>query len=534
MATSPRPGVIQLDHPNVYMAAKEAQKDDQLRQSLNIIGNAIQERNRDIRYRRASGKKDDRYTTEDLVKQGLPKAWEGAKSLGSGIASVAEGAWGILKAPFTDEEQAPTTTEDYRTEVGEKTTSPLAETPTDIIDSPEQILNAPKITTEVDGLPSTQTAEPGVKVSFPMTVAGSVERSNLPDTVVPLPKKEEAPVQPQATLQAPKTPDWSEMYRLDPKRAEYDWTREIQVAELNKPKTGAGVTGNKLLDEEHAKEDKVINQKMADLSSSLASDAAKNGWTPNSPEYIDRYAEILRLNASKWKPSGKVDIERMLAASSDSKKLDLSEKQHKLAVERLTEDKKKNMDTLEKNAYDDAVKGIGDVMNKVQDVGAQLTKVDSLLNEAANGNIKSLQAANKILIQSLDNSAVMAGEVAMFGDQSWIGKMRSMLSEGITGNRFSKKDMIDLFNTAKAIADGVNEWVSIKDGQAQSIYKARGGTDVSPGISEVLNLYRAPSFDVMPNFPDMLEEKISGGTNTPKEKLDALAGPPPELGEGDF
>ena len=79
MATSPRPGIIQLDHPNVYMAAKEAQKDDQLRQSLNIIGNAIQERNRDIRYRRASGKDDDRYTTEDLVKQGLPKAWEGAK-----------------------------------------------------------------------------------------------------------------------------------------------------------------------------------------------------------------------------------------------------------------------------------------------------------------------------------------------------------------------------------------------------------------------------------------------------------------------
>lgn len=235
MATSPRPGIIQLDHPNVYMAAKEAQKDDWLRQGLDIFGNAIQERNRDIRYRRASGKDDDRYTTEDLVKQGLPKAWEGAKALGSGIASVAEGAWGLLKAPFTDEEQAPTVTEDYRTEVGEKTTSPLAETPTDIIDRPEQILNAPKTVSEVDGLPSTQTAEPGVKVSFPMTVAGTVERSNLPDTVIPKPAAQ-APDQEQAQASVPQgmlqSPDWSEMFRLDPERAKYDWTRKQQQEEL--------------------------------------------------------------------------------------------------------------------------------------------------------------------------------------------------------------------------------------------------------------------------------------------------------------
>ena len=43
MANSPRPGVIQLNHPNVYMAAKEAQKDDWVRRGLDLAGNAIQE-----------------------------------------------------------------------------------------------------------------------------------------------------------------------------------------------------------------------------------------------------------------------------------------------------------------------------------------------------------------------------------------------------------------------------------------------------------------------------------------------------------
>ena len=230
MATSPRPGVITLEHPNVYMAAKEAQKDDWLRRGINLTGDiasqALTERNRDIRYRRAAGRDEDRRTNGEI-----------ASDLGSK-------AWGLLKAPFADDApMAPTTSEDYRTEVGEKKTSPLAEGPSDIIDSPEQLLSAPKVTTEVDGLPSTQTAEPGVKVTFPTTVAGTVERSSMPSTVVPLPAKK-APETPQnaANDKVPegmlRSPSWSEMYRVDPKRAEYDYAlaKDAEYISLNRDK----------------------------------------------------------------------------------------------------------------------------------------------------------------------------------------------------------------------------------------------------------------------------------------------------------
>lgn len=232
MATSPRPGVIQLEHPNVYQAAKQAQQDNWLRQGLKTTGDALQERNKDIKYQRAEGNPegDKRSTSGEFL-------WEGAKKIGSGLASVGEDAWGLLKAPFADDApMAPTSTEEYRTEVGEKKTSPLPEGPSDIIDRPDQLLKAPNVTTEVDGLPSTQTAEPGVKVTFPTTVAGTVERSSLPDTVVPLPK-EKAPETPQGANNdnVPegmlRAPNWSEMYRIDPDRAKFDYTR-AQNAEV--------------------------------------------------------------------------------------------------------------------------------------------------------------------------------------------------------------------------------------------------------------------------------------------------------------
>ena len=160
MATSPRPGVIQLDHPNVYMAAKEAQKDDQLRQSLNIIGNAIQERNRDIRYRRESRKKDDRYTTEDLVKKGLSKAREGASWL--------KDKWDRLdiRSPFEE-----TLTESNKTE------TPILETPSEkgsremigYTPNPSPIVEQDKYRTQLKA-PDRRVVEPNDELSFGINI----------------------------------------------------------------------------------------------------------------------------------------------------------------------------------------------------------------------------------------------------------------------------------------------------------------------------------------------------------------------------
>lgn len=510
MANSPRPGIITLDHPNVYMAAKEAQKDNWLRRGLDITGNAIQKRNQDIRYRRASGKNDDRYTTEDLVKQGLPKAWEGAKSLGSGIASVAEGAWGLLKAPFTDEEMAPTVTEDYRTEVGEKRTSPLAETPTDIIDSPEQILNAPKITTEVDGLPSTQTAEPGVKVTFPTTVAGTVERSKLPDTVVPLPKKEEAPVEPQATLQAPKTPDWSEMFRLDPERAKYDWKR---YEFINSPNSSAkNIAAQKAA---NAEKDRPIRIEMETKAIDLFRDVQNGKVQKGSDEYFERRKEIATLNAQLISRYPSTSFDRLLNEGVTDKRLGMQEEGLDLSRDkeetRVTEFKAKAAESAAKNIID----GWGDILNKIETRASMLESYKQGVLEAIRRNSgATFAAALKQLIQSLDNSVVMAKEWGPFQSVSWLDKAKAFLEKQTNNTVFSSEEMRQSWVTAEAMADATLAMIEKGKKKAAEQVKTYPGLaslgispqDVLPYVDSRLDAYAPISdFSNEPEWPSALD-----------------------------
>ena len=248
MATSPRPGIIQLDHPNVYQAAKQAQQDDWVRRGINLAGDFFQERNRDIRYRRASGKNDDRYTTEDLVKQGLPKAWEGAL--------------GLLKAPFTEDVVTEKSYEDgVKTErplfqgemsqedpfsggMSREHTMSLAEPEPSgavAVSFPTTVVGKDRVVEpsrrEVGGKVDWDFPNKGYKTEFPTTVVGAPSTLKAPSAQ---PVGQKAPETPQNDAGATndkvpdgmlQSPDWSEMYRLDPKRAEYDWNRTYQEQE---------------------------------------------------------------------------------------------------------------------------------------------------------------------------------------------------------------------------------------------------------------------------------------------------------------
>lgn len=524
MANSPRPGVIQLDHPNVYMAAKEAQKDDWLRRGINltgdIAGEALQKRNQDIRYRRVAGLDEDRRTNGEIAADLGSGVWGGLKAVGSGLASVGEGAWGLLKSPFTDDApMAPTTSEDYRTEVGGKRTSPLAETPTDIIDSPEQILNAPKITTEVDGLPSTQTAEPGVKVSFPMTVAGTVERSNLPDTVVPKPTPQaqtQTPTQGQASVPPGmlQSPDWSEMFRLDPERAKYDWSRyefgeRLSSAENARAKNVAAQKA------ENAAIDRPIRIEMETKAIDLFRDVQNGEVQKGSDEYYERRKEIATLNAQLISRYPSTSFDRLLNEGVTDKRLGMQEEGLDLSrgkeETRVTEFKAKAAESAAKNIID----GWGDILNKIETRASMLESYKQGVLEAIRKNSgATFAAALKQLIQSLDNSVVMAKEWGPFQSVSWLDRAKAFLEKQTNNTVFSSEEMRQSWVTAEAMADATLAMIDKGKKKAAEQVKNYPGLaslgvspqDVLPYVDSRLDAYAPISdFSNEPEWPSALD-----------------------------
>ena len=524
MANSPRPGVIQLDHPNVYMAAKEAQKDDWLRRGISLTGDlageALQKRNQDIRYRRAAGLDEDRRTNGEVAGDLANDTWSGIKKLGSGLASVGEGAWGLLKAPFTDDApMAPTTSEDYRTEVGEKKTSPLAEGPSDIIDSPEQLLNAPKVATEVDGLPSTQTAEPGVKVTFPTTVAGTVQRSSMPSTVVPTPAKK-APETPQnaANDEVPdgmlRSPSWSEMYRVDPKRAEYDWGRErdLMTNETRQITSGRNVQAMKMANAEH---DIPVRQEMEEKAIALFEDVRSGALDKNSSEYVSRRGELGLLNAKLYSPYNRTSFDKLLSEGVVDRSLELREEGIDLNRDKEKQRVREGNAKFAESAGKQIMSGYRELLNKIETRGTMLESFrQGTLDAIRTKSGATFAGALKSLIQSLDNSVVMAKEWGPFQNASYLDRAKAWLEKQTNNTVFSGEEMRQAWETAKAWAASTNTSVdnaiSTADSQAAA-YPGLAKLGVSAGevsgyLKEALGAYRSFSdFSVEPEWPKVLD-----------------------------
>lgn len=537
MANSPRPGVIQLEHPNVYQAAKQAQQDNWIRQGLKTTGDLIAERNKDIRYNKAMGKADDRRTSKEAIADTASDAWEGIKS-------GASSAWDLLKAPFAEEDpRATTTAVQYRREEGAKRTSPIPENPEDIIERPEDVLNAPDVTTEVDGLPSTQKAAPAERVTFPTTVVDFAQRTNFPTSIVqkPAATEQNAPAEgatgPTVAPGMLQAPDWSEMFRLDPKRAEYDWGRErdLMTDETRKRTASRNVQEWRAANAEH---DRPIRTEMETKAIDLYRDVQNGVVKKGSDEYYERRKEIANLNAQLISRYPTTSFDRLVNEGVTDKKIGLQEEGMELNRDkeerRVIEAKAKAAENAAKNIMD----GWSDILKKVETRATMLESYKQGVLEAIRRNSgATFAAALKQLIQSLDNSVVMAKEWGPFQSPSWLDQAKTFLEKQTNNTVFSSEEMRQSWVTAEAMADATLTMIEMgKKKAAEQVRNYPGlsilgvsSGDVLPYINSRLDAYAPISdFSVEPEWPkaldmrsDALQDlqgalgKGKGGTSTP-------------------
>lgn len=278
MATFPRVGVINLDFKDVSKMAKDIEANDPLKNAIATAGKVLSDRERDILYRRALAEAQGKEVPDETTL---------IEAFGKGADKVAEGAswlkdkWDRLdiRSPFEETLTPGTVTESPITEtpsekgsremIGYKPNQSPIETDkyrtnlkapdrTDVQPNDELSFGFSQDVGQAEEQPSPivpfatgeqvpeqtgvrvdfGTSEPGLKLRSPFAMRPKEESQEV---VSPIEGEEgaaqklKAPVDQKTQMEA-----WSEMNRLDPNRAAFDWNRvksEQDKAAAQKDKT---------------------------------------------------------------------------------------------------------------------------------------------------------------------------------------------------------------------------------------------------------------------------------------------------------
>lgn len=446
MANSPRPGVIQLEHPNVYQAAKQAQQDDWIRQGLKTAGDLIADRNKDIRYNKARGKQEDRRTSKEAIADTASSAWEGIKS-GAGAA------WDLLKAPFTEEaseESVPRSLE------GEMLSAPILETPGEK-EAEDPLAGG----MSRDRGMSLVAPDQGMSLMAPGEISQAGERVSFPTTVVGEPSKpasqeQNAPAEgatgPAVASGMLQAPDYSEMYRLDPKRAEYDWGRErdLMTNETRQRTAGRNAQAWRAANAEH---DIPIRQEMEEKAIRLFEDVRSGALDKNSSDYVSRRGELGLLNAKLYTPYNKTSFDKLLSEGVVDRTLELREEGMDLDRDKEQQRILENTSKFAESAGKQIMSGYSDLLKKIETRATMLESFrEGTLEAIASKSSATFAAALKSLIQSMDNSVVMAKEWGPFQNASYLDRAKAWLEKQSNNTTFSGEEMRQAWVTAKAWA----------------------------------------------------------------------------------
>lgn len=508
MAISPRPGIINLDFKDVSQMAQNIQANNPWRTGISALGKILTDREKDILYRRAQAEAlgqptPDETTAVEAVGKGASALWDaisgGASLVGNGAGKV----YDMLTAPDVVEKSY---------EEGVKTESPIFQggmsreyTPTvskgDMSIEDAFAPTMSRLEAPID--------ESGTKVKFPTTVVGKDKtilperrevggkvdwafpnkgyETEFPTTVVGAPSQSQKPTQepdspvasteqPTQKLQAPSTSRsqseaWSEMYRLYPQRAEFDWNR---IA----PK-GSGAAGTVQARLEH---DSKIDQEIAAEAAALRKDMLENGWTSSSPEFLDRYATIMDLVAQKFVKGNKNDLLTLIGLTD--KEFSQYQEKTKAELDAKKQDfaEKKEMTDIDQKAFEVTNSVMGDLLKKQYDKPAQLQATAADLRNAVadpnNINEASIKKAVKAFIQSIDNSVVMSFEAQSFADNSKLGQIRNYINTLVDDNIYSPERLGEIWDNMVASLSAYNAIADNIVTTAKDFYTQYGGKNV--------------------------------------------------------
>lgn len=522
MANSPRPGIINLDFKDVSQMAQNIQATNPWRTGISALGKILTDRERDILYRRAQAEAlgtptPDDTTTVEAVGKGASAIWDavsgGASLLGKGAGKV----YDILTAPDAVEKsyeegekiESPifqggmsreyiptvsngeTSVEDAFAPNMSRLQAPIEESgtrvkfPTTVVGKDKTILPERR---EVGGKVDWASPNKGYETEFPTTVVGAPSQSQKPtqEEVSPIASTE----QPSQKLNAPSTPRsqseaWSEMYRLNPDRATFDWNR---IA----PK-GSGAAGTVQARLEH---DSKLDQEIATEAAALRKDMLANGWTSSSPEFLDRYATIMGLEAQKYVKGNKNDLIKLIGLTDKEFTQDQAKTKADLDAKKQDFAEQKEMTDIDQKAFEVTNSVMGDLLKKQYDKPAQLQATAADLRNAVadpnNINEASIKKAIKAFIQSIDNSVVMSFESQSFTDTSKLGQARNFINSLVDDNIYSPERLGEIWDNMVSSLAAYNSIADNLVTTAKDFYTQYGGKNVGV-IDKWGNLIKANS-----------------------------------------
>lgn len=299
------------------------------------------------------------------------------------------------------------------------------------------------------------------------------------------------------------------MMAYDPNTA-MGWLLNDKKAE-NKVKSGSGITGNKLWDIQALKEDKATYKTIVDKAVALKK-RLDSGLDVNSPEFSDAYGEIMSLNASMNKPSSKDELIKLIELGDKARRLDLDEK-------KFDSDEKKEKQKVINEAIKTSFDATESTLSKVKDSASQLSKVFGLMESGSPNDIKS---AVKILISSLDNSAVMGNEGEMYANQSLPGQIESFLQKWLDGNAFTAEDQNQIWGTAKSMGNSVNGFIDRQTVNANKVYGSLTNGGTTDAIDYMLDNYMVNVPASTPQFKNIGEVDTNVNTYIPPKNTGGI------------
>lgn len=490
-----RPGIINLDFKDVSSMARDMRDNDWLRNSIDIAGKTLSERDRTILYNRALAEQEGQpIPTEKTSFELMGKGYEAIKSgLSKAASKVKDAAETIvptdmtfdgtgfvdellgkpkLKAPFYNYEDKP---------IEDK---PIEDKIDDV--SNDNVSNDNASNDNIIVYPSSDKNAPLKSPFYTYSPERSREDMTLPKdnsqvkpiektTVLNAPKAEEQAVveKETTTTNTKRTPNqlWSEMYRLYPQRAEFDWNR---IA----PK-GSGAAGTVQARLEH---DSKLDQEIAVEAAALRKDMLDNGWTSRSPEFLDRYATIMGLVAQKYVKGNKDDLIKLIGLSDKEFAQDQSKTKAELDAKKQDFAEKKEMTDIDQKAFEVTNSVMGDILKKQYDKPAQLQATAADLRNAVadpnNINEASIKKAVKAFIQSIDNSVVMSFEAQSFADSSKLGQIRNFISSLVDDNIYSPERLSEIWDNMVSSLAAYNTIADNIVTTAKDFYTQYGGKNV--------------------------------------------------------